>query len=109
MSLEVVLETGRGVATVVLVTTGVLFYLAGSIGLLRFPDRLSRLHSLTKADNVGLGLIVAGLLFQVDSVASAVKLVLIWLLALVAAATGASLLARSDQPGVFRSDSGDLP
>ena len=32
--------------------------LAGTVGLLRFPDPLSRLHALTKADNLGLGLIV---------------------------------------------------
>src|SRR5499426_613844 len=50
------------VFTVMAVSTGVFFFLAGSIGLLRFPDALSRLHALTKADNVGLGLVMLGLL-----------------------------------------------
>ncbi|HEX9168314.1 MAG TPA: monovalent cation/H(+) antiporter subunit G, partial [Roseiarcus sp.] len=32
------------------IAAGVLFFLAGTVGLLRFPDALSRLHALTKAD-----------------------------------------------------------
>ncbi|MGB9018202.1 MAG: monovalent cation/H(+) antiporter subunit G [Pseudolabrys sp.] len=36
--------------------------MAVTIGLLRFPDTLTRLHALTKVDNLGLGLIVFGLL-----------------------------------------------
>ena len=37
---------------------GLGFLAAGSLGLLRFPDAVSRLHALTKADTLGLGLIV---------------------------------------------------
>jgi len=36
------------------------FFLAGTVGLLRFPDVHSRLHALTKADNLGLGLLWRG-------------------------------------------------
>ena len=35
--------------TVVAVCAGALFFLAGSVGLLRFPDAASRIHALTKA------------------------------------------------------------
>ena len=45
--------------TVVLVSAGAFFFMAGTIGLLRFPDTLTRLHALTKVDNLGLGLIVS--------------------------------------------------
>ena len=65
--------------TVVLLVAGGVFFLAGTIGLLRFPDVYTRLHALTKADNVGLGLIVAGLAIQASSWAAVVKLLLIWL------------------------------
>ena len=41
--------------TIVAVCAGAFFFLAGTVGLLRFPDALSRLHALTKADNLGLG------------------------------------------------------
>jgi len=46
------------ILTVVLVSAGGFFFMAGTIGLLRFPDTLTRLHALTKVDNLGLGLIV---------------------------------------------------
>jgi multicomponent Na+:H+ antiporter subunit G len=80
--------------TLVAVSAGVLFFLAGVIGLLRFPDALTRLHALTKADNVGLGLIVAGLLPQAGSVLAGLKLLLVWLTVLLAGATVGQLIAR---------------
>ena len=70
--------------TILAVADGVFFFLAGTVGLLRFPDALSRLHALTKADNLGLGLIVLGLLFQATGLLAALKLVAVWLLALLA-------------------------
>jgi multicomponent Na+:H+ antiporter subunit G len=85
--------------TLVMVAAGAFFFLAGSVGLLRFPDTLTRLHALTKADNLGLGLIVLGLLPQVDSAAFAVKLVVIWLLVLLAGASVGRLIARSARRG----------
>jgi multicomponent Na+:H+ antiporter subunit G len=80
--------------TTVALLLGALFFLAGVVGLLRFPDTLSRLHALTKADNVGLGLIVIGLLPQAGSVFAALKLLLVWLLVLLAASTVGQLMAR---------------
>ena len=56
------------VFTYVAIGAGAFFFLAGTVGLLRFPDTLTRLHALTKADNLGLGLIVLGLLPHVDGV-----------------------------------------
>jgi multicomponent Na+:H+ antiporter subunit G len=77
----------------VLIAAGIVFYLAGSIGLLRLPDLYCRLHALTKADNLGLGLLVAGLAVLSDDLAVGLKLVLIWLLVLAASAAGAHLIA----------------
>ena len=81
--------------TYALVSLGAFFYLAGPVGLLRFPDTLTRLHALTKADNLGLGLIVLGLLPQVDTPANALKLVAIWLLVLLSSADAGQLIARA--------------
>jgi multicomponent Na+:H+ antiporter subunit G len=80
--------------TIVAVSAGVLFFLAGVVGLLRFPDALTRLHALTKADNVGLGLVVLGLLPQAGSLFEALKLLLVWLTVLLAGATVGQLIAR---------------
>lgn len=65
------------------------------MGLLRFPDVYTRLHALTKADNLGLGLMVLGLALQAGSWAVALKLVLIWLLVLAASAAASHLVARA--------------
>jgi multicomponent Na+:H+ antiporter subunit G len=84
----------RDALTVTLSLAGAIFFLAGTLGLLRFPDTCTRLHAVTKADNLGLGFIVLGLLLQSESAFGAGKLVLIWLLALLASATGCYLLGR---------------
>ena len=73
----------------------VFFFLAGTVGLLRFPDALSRLHALTKADNLGLGLIALGLLPRAESTLGAVKLVAIWALVQLGGATTAQLVGRA--------------
>lgn len=78
-----------------LLLLGGLFFLAGTVGLLRFPDVYTRLHALTKADNLGLGLVVAGLALQAESWAAVGKLMLIWLLVLVASAFACHLVARA--------------
>jgi multicomponent Na+:H+ antiporter subunit G len=81
--------------SIVSISAGVFFFLAGTVGLLRFPDALSRLHALTKADNLGLGLVVLGLLPRSESPLAALKLVAIWALVQLAGATAAQLVGRA--------------
>ena len=77
--------------SVVMIGAGVFFYVAGTVGLLRFPDTLTRLHALTKADNLGIGLIVLGLLPRSADALVALKLVLVWALILLASSTVSQL------------------
>ncbi|MFN3750303.1 MAG: monovalent cation/H(+) antiporter subunit G [Thiobacillus sp.] len=77
-----------------LLVAGAAFFFAGTVGLLRFPDVYTRLHALAKADNLGLGLVVVGLMLHAPGWATGIKLVLIWLLALAASATVGFLIAR---------------
>ena len=77
-----------------LIMAGLFFYLAGSIGLLRLPDLFSRLHALTKADNLGLGLLTAGLALYGQDLLMTLKLLLVWLAVLAASAASAHLIAR---------------
>ncbi len=73
---------------------GATFFLAGTMGLLRFPVLYTRLHALAKVDNLGLGFTILGLLVRADNIANAMKLLLVSLLALVASATVSFLIAR---------------
>lgn len=70
------------------------FFLAGTVALIRFPDVYSRLHALTKADNLGLGLICLGMAWQQGFGRESFKLLLIWLLAMVAGSVSCHLIAR---------------
>ncbi|MFW5791636.1 MAG: cation:proton antiporter [Desulfohalobiaceae bacterium] len=79
-------------ASVLLCLSGAFFFLAGTVGLLRFPDTLSRLHALTKADNLGLGFIVLGLMLRSPSVPVMLKLGLIWVMVLGASSTACYLV-----------------
>ena len=79
----------------ILIGTGTVFFLLGTLALIRFPDMFTRLHALTKADNLGLGMIAAGLALHSGSFALAMKLLLIWLLILLASASVSHLLART--------------
>ena len=88
--------------SLVAIAAGVFFFLAGTVGLLRFPGTLTRLHALTKADNLGLGLVVLGLLLQVDSVLAGLKLLCIWLLVLLSGASASQLIARYARQGDLR-------
>jgi len=81
------------------IVAGAFFFLAGTVGLLRFPDTLTRLHALTKADNLGLGLVVLGLIPRLDNAFDDAKLVVIWLLVMLASAVVSQLVARAARRG----------
>ncbi|MEJ0094884.1 MAG: monovalent cation/H(+) antiporter subunit G [Methylocella sp.] len=89
------MSVALNIFSIIAIAAGVFFFFAGSVGLLRFPDRLTRMHALTKADNLGLGLVVLGLLPRADSPLGALKLVAVWLLVQLAGATVTQLMARA--------------
>ncbi|MFE9972855.1 monovalent cation/H(+) antiporter subunit G [Streptomyces hirsutus] len=56
--------TVADVITAVLLPAGAVFCLLGALGLLRFPDIVSRLHAAAKAQTLGLMLILVGTAVQ---------------------------------------------
>lgn len=85
--------------TLAAVLAGLLFFVAGTAGLLRFPDTASRLHALTKADHLGLGLIVLGLAAQAESAGGVLRLFAVWALVLLSSAASGPILARLARRG----------
>ncbi|MGM0532908.1 MAG: cation:proton antiporter [Campylobacterota bacterium] len=77
----------------IFLAVGTLFFIAATVGLYRFFDFYTRLHALAKVDNLGLGFIVFGLLLRCDDWLAGAKLLLIWLLAMLSAATLSYLLS----------------
>ena len=78
---------------------GTFFFVAGTVGLQRFPDSLTRLHALTKADNLGLGMVALGLIPRADSALSALKLIVIWVLVLLSGGSTSQLIGRALRRG----------
>ena len=75
-----------------LIGTG--FFIAGTLGVVRFNSALARLHAVTKADNLGLGWIIIGLMLLAPNWAVVLKLALIWSLVLLASAMLSHLIGQ---------------
>jgi multicomponent Na+:H+ antiporter subunit G len=80
--------------TAIALLAGLGFFMAGTVGVLRFPDIYTRLHAVTKVDNLGLGLVVLALALQTGSPLRIVKLGVIWALVVLAGSTAAQLIAQ---------------
>jgi multicomponent Na+:H+ antiporter subunit G len=97
------------ILTALLLAAAAVFFLAGTVGLLRFPDLYTRLHALTKADNVGLGLTVLALMLQAESWVVVAKLALIWVLVLAASTTVCFLIGNEAHRRGRRPWTGERP
>ncbi|MFP8906108.1 monovalent cation/H(+) antiporter subunit G [Streptomyces atacamensis] len=58
-------QTALEAATAVLLLCGAVFCLLGGVGLVRFPDTVTRLQAAAKAQNLGLLLILIGAALRV--------------------------------------------
>ena len=72
---------------------GTLFFIIGTIGVARFFDLYTRLHALSKIDNIGLGCIAFGIALQSESILAALKLLLIWIFVLLSSSTLSYILS----------------
>ncbi|NEA22882.1 monovalent cation/H(+) antiporter subunit G [Actinomadura bangladeshensis] len=79
--------------TAVLLLAGSGFSAVGALGMLRFPDLLTRLHAATKPQTIGLLLVLAGVAPQTGSVAAATPLLLVAAFQLITAPVTAQTIA----------------
>ncbi len=79
----------------ILLASGSFFCLTGAVGLLRFPDFFTRIHATGITDTMGAGLILIGLMLQASNWIVFVKLVIILLFSLLAAATACHAIAKA--------------
>ncbi|MFI0407307.1 monovalent cation/H(+) antiporter subunit G [Actinomadura sp. 3N508] len=80
------------VLTAVLLPAGAAFSAVGALGVLRFPDLLTRLHAATKPQTIGLLLILAGVAPQADSLSDATPLLLVAVFQLITAPVAAQTI-----------------
>lgn len=79
----------------ILLVVGCLMSLIAGIGLLTFPDMLTRMHAATKPQVLGFLLIFAGLAIHLRSWAVIPVLVLAWGMQLLTAPVSAHMIGRS--------------
>ena len=73
------------IVTIIFVVSGLFFFFAASIGLLRFPDFYARMHATGKGDTLGGFLIILGLAlytlfnggFDLASILTSIKIIFI--------------------------------
>lgn len=88
--------------TVIFGLTGVLFFIGGTVGLLRCPDLYSRLHPATKCDTIGSISIAIALAFQIGLDMALFKiLVVIFLLFMTSAPSGHAIGRSAFMNGVM--------
>lgn len=85
----------RDALTAVCLVVGALMSFAAALGMLRFPDLLSRMHAATKPQVLGLLLLLIAVGLQVGSWATVPLLIFAWLLQLVTAPVSAHMVSRA--------------
>lgn len=83
------------VASAVLLLVGAFLAMVAAIGVLRFPDLLTRMHAATKPQVLGLLLIILGLGLRLRSPLNVGMLVLIAAFQLLTAPVSAHMLGRT--------------
>ena len=78
-----------------LIVTGAVFMLVGSIGIVRLPDFYARTHAATAVDTLGIFLFVIGLAVKEGTSLTTAKLVLVALFVLLVNPVGTHALASS--------------
>lgn len=89
----------------VLLLAGALLSLIAAIGLLRFPDLLTRMHSATKPQVLGLLLVVVGLALRLRDPSATAILVLVAVFQMVTAPVASHMAGRASyRAGQVRKD-----
>jgi multicomponent Na+:H+ antiporter subunit G len=77
------------------VLTGAFFMVVGCLGLIRMPNRYTRMHAASVTDTLGAGLVLFGLLLEAGLTLVAAKIVMLGLLIFFASPTATHALARA--------------
>lgn len=74
---------------------GLFFFFVGTMGLIRLPDVLTRMHATTKCDTLGAGLIVLGVVLYLGFTLASLKALLILAFIWLTNPTAAHIIAKA--------------
>jgi len=85
----------QAISAATLLIAGVIFVLAGTIGILRLPDFYTRLHAAGMTDTLGAELILTGLIIQSGFSQVSLKLALVGFFLLITSPTATHAIAHA--------------
>jgi len=85
----------RDVASIGLMAIGVIFVLAGAIGVVRLPDFYTRMHAAGVTDTLGAEMIVLGLMLQAGFTLLSAKLLLVGFILFLTSPTATHAVANA--------------
>lgn len=81
--------------SILLISSGLFFFLVGTIGVLRFKDALTRVHGAAKCDTLGAVLSLTGLMLIYGWSFTSLKLLLVILFLWSTGPTGTHVLGKA--------------
>jgi multicomponent Na+:H+ antiporter subunit G len=85
----------RDIASIAFMVTGVVFVLAGAIGVVRLPDFYTRMHAAGVTDTLGAEMIVFALILQAGFTLLAAKLLLVGFILFLTSPTATHAVANA--------------
>ncbi|TGY94912.1 monovalent cation/H(+) antiporter subunit G [Marinicauda pacifica] len=95
MDLMQFIDLALDIVSIAALVSGMVFVLAGSIGVLRLPDFYTRMHAAGVTDTLGAELIMIGLILQAGWSALSLKLALIGVFIFLTSPTASHAVANA--------------
>ena len=95
MSGSELIQTILDIASIGMMATGLVFVLAGAIGVLRLPDFFTRMHAAGVTDTLGAELIIFALMLQAGFTLLAAKLLLVGFILFLTSPTATHAVANA--------------
>lgn len=89
------LDDALTIASGALLILGAAFAFVAAVGVVRFPDVLTRMHAATKPQTFGMLLILAGLSLRVESLSDLTLVLVVALFQLLTAPVSAHMVGRA--------------
>ena len=89
------------------IVSGLFFMIVGTIGILRMPDILTRLHPAGMTDTMGAGLLLLGMAFQTSDWMVLVRLLFVYFFLLFTSPIASHALARAALVGLGKGKTAD--
>ncbi|MFS2317395.1 monovalent cation/H(+) antiporter subunit G [Maricaulis sp. D1M11] len=99
-----IFDLARYTGAAIFMGVGLIFVLAGAIGVIRMPDFYTRMHAAGVTDTLGAELIITGLILQAGDWQTVAKLLLVGLLLFLTSPTATHAVANAAHRAQLKPD-----